>query len=61
VPGIAGSVDLNQLNGSIDDLHAYLTRMTGGGVVNLATEAILGANAVHAGLAGRTEKTFQSS
>jgi len=33
VPGIAGSVDLNRFNGSIDDLHAYLTRTADGGVV----------------------------
>jgi lysozyme len=26
VPGIKGSVDLNRFNGSLDDLHAYLTR-----------------------------------
>jgi lysozyme len=33
VPGIAGSVDLNRFNGSIDDLHAYLTRTADGGIV----------------------------
>jgi GH25 family lysozyme M1 (1,4-beta-N-acetylmuramidase) len=42
VPGITGSVDLNRFNGSIDDLHACLTRTADGGVVkpgpfNLAT------------------------
>jgi lysozyme len=26
VPGIAGGVDLNRFNGTMDDLHAYLTR-----------------------------------
>ena len=34
VPGIAGSVDLNRFNGTIDDLHAYLTRTANGGIVN---------------------------
>jgi len=34
VPGIAGSVDLNRFNGSIDDLYAYLTRTAEGGVVS---------------------------
>jgi len=33
VPGIAGSVDLNRFNGSIDDLHAYLTRTADSDVV----------------------------
>jgi len=33
VPGIAGSVDLNRFNGTIDDLHAYLTRTADGGIV----------------------------
>jgi lysozyme len=33
VPGIAGNVDLNRFNGSIDDLHAYLTRTADGGIV----------------------------
>ena len=33
VPGIVGSVDLNRFNGSIDDLYAYLTRTSDGGVV----------------------------
>ncbi len=34
VPGIAGSVDLNRFNGTVDDLYAYLTRTSGGSVVN---------------------------
>ena len=29
VPGIAGSIDLDRFNGSLDDLHAYLTRSGG--------------------------------
>lgn len=33
VPGIAGSVDLNRFNGTIDDLHAYLTRTENSGIV----------------------------
>jgi lysozyme len=33
VPGITGSVDLNRFNGSLDDLHAYLTRTADGGIV----------------------------
>ena len=33
MPGIAGSVDLNRFNGSIDDLHAYVTRTADGGIV----------------------------
>jgi peptidoglycan hydrolase-like protein with peptidoglycan-binding domain len=33
VPGIIGGVDLNRFNGTIDDLHAFLTRRTDGGVV----------------------------
>ena len=33
VPGITGSVDLNRFNGTIDDLHAYLTRTADGGIV----------------------------
>jgi lysozyme len=33
VPGIAGSVDLNRFNGTLDDLHAYLTRTADGGLV----------------------------
>ena len=33
VPGITGSVDLNRFNGTIDDLHAYLTRTSDGGIV----------------------------
>jgi lysozyme len=34
VPGIAGSVDLNRFNGTVDDLYAYLTRTSGGSVVD---------------------------
>lgn len=33
VPGILGSVDLNRFNGTINDLHAFLTRTSDGGVV----------------------------
>ncbi len=33
VPGIAGSVDLNRFNGTLDDLHSYLTRTADGGIV----------------------------
>ncbi len=33
VPGITGSVDLNRFNGTLGDLHAYLTRTSDGGIV----------------------------
>jgi len=45
VPGILGSVDLNRFNGTIDDLHAFLTRTSDSGVVKpgpFDLDAVLG-------------------
>jgi len=45
VPGILGSVDLNRFNGTIDDLHAFLTRTSDSGFVKpgpLDLDSVLG-------------------